>query len=100
MKAVESYLVIPQEISKIKNLDCTIFTEKNFHMKVYGIKLYIYHPSFNKNIVITGLLDDIILNFINNNTFINTKKQQIKDNLPIDENFHNESFQENHNTFN
>ena len=56
---------------KIKNLDCTIYTEKNFQMKVYGIKLYIYHPSFNKNIVITGLLDDIILNFINNNTFIN-----------------------------
>jgi ATP-dependent Lon protease len=78
---------------KIKNLDCTIFTEKNFHMKVYGIKLYIYHPSFNKNIVITGLLDDIILNFINNNTFINIKNQQIKDNLPVDENFHNESFQ-------
>ena len=78
---------------KIKNLDCTIYTEKNFQMKVYGIKLYIYHSSFNKNIVITGLLDDIILNFINNNTFINTKKQQIKDNLPIDENFHNESFQ-------
>ena len=78
---------------KIKNLDCTIYTEKNFQMKVYGIKLYIYHSSFNKNIVITGLLDDIILNFINNNTFINTKKQQIKDNLPSDENFHNESFQ-------
>jgi len=78
---------------KIKNLDCTIFTEKNFHMKVYGIKLYIYHSSFNKNIVVTGLLDDIILNFINNNAFINTKNQQIKDNLPIDENFHNEPFQ-------
>ena len=77
---------------KISNLDCILCIDKNFHMKVYGIKLYIYHPTFNKNIIITGFLDDIIINFINNNTFINIKKQQLTDNLPNDENFHNESF--------
>ena len=69
----------------IHNLDCILYTEKNFHMKIYGIKLYIYHPTFSKNIVITGILDDIILNFISNNIFINMKKQQILDNMPLPE---------------
>ena len=74
------------------HLDCKQIDEKQFHFKVYGIKLYICHPSFSTNIVITGILDDIIINFINNNTFLNTSVQQIADNLPQDENFHSAPF--------
>ena len=77
---------------EIINLDCIPSDDKNYTFKVYGIKLYIYNPSFEKNIIITGILDDIIINFINNNTFLNSKIQQIADNLPQDEHFHSDSF--------
>ena len=77
----------------IKNLDCynIAFNVKSFYMKVYGIKLYIYHPLFKKSILISGVVDDIMIGFLNN-IFIHSKIKKIKDFLPKNPDFNNENF--------
>jgi len=79
---------------KTKNFDCTDIAanSKQFHMKVYGLKVYVYHSAFNKHLLIYGIVDDIIIQFLNNK-FINNVASSIKNNLPIDEDFKGESFE-------
>ena len=53
---------------KISNLDCfDVFSiVKPFQLKVYGIKIHIYNNSLKKGLIINGLVDDIMINFLNN----------------------------------
>jgi len=77
-----------------KNFDCTdvSLNSKQFHMKVYGLKIYIYHSAFNKHLLIYGIVDDIILQFLNNK-FINNAMFNIKNNLPNNGEFKGDSFE-------
>jgi ATP-dependent Lon protease len=77
-----------------KNFDCTdvSLNSKHFHMKVYGLKVYIYHSAFNKHLLIYGIVDDIVLQFLNNK-YINNAMSTIKNNLPNNEEFKGESFE-------
>ena len=77
---------------KAKNLDCydISLNVKPFHMKVYGMKLYIYHTTLKKGIIIYGIIDDIMIGFLNNklinqkfnNTkeFLQNQESEVKDN--------------------
>ena len=78
----------------IKNFSCydVVSSYKQFHMKVYGIKLYIHSSTLNKSLVIFGVIDDVVMDFLNNK-YITKKKQEIKDNLPKENDFHHESFE-------
>jgi ATP-dependent Lon protease len=78
---------------KTKNFDCSdvVLNSKQFHNKVYGMKLYIYNSSFKKNLLIYGTVDDVIIDFMNNK-YINEKMRKIKDNLPNDNEFKGEAF--------
>ena len=82
-----------EENNKFNNLECLEIDSniKKFHIKVYGIKLYIYNSDLNKGIMITGMIDDIIVDFLNNN-FILLKNTEIKENLPNDNIFKEECF--------
>ena len=53
---------------KNQNMDCSDITScyKQLHMKIYGMKLHITNTSLKKNIVIYGIVDDIIVEFLNN----------------------------------
>jgi len=97
-----SYKVIPKkEDSKKKdeiddktpNLTCfdVVSLYKQFHMKVYGIKVFVYSITLKKNILIYGILDDIVIEYLNNK-FILDKIKNIKNNIPNDLEFKNESF--------
>jgi len=79
---------------KTKNFDCTdvAINSKQFHMKVYGLKVYVYHSAFNKHLLIYGIVDDIIIQFLNNK-FINNSISCVKNNLPTDDDFKSESFE-------
>ena len=79
---------------KIKNLECcdVVSNYKQFHMKVYGIKLYIHNDVLKKSLVIYGIVDDIIVDFLNNK-YINTILKQIRTNIPNEERFKNDSFE-------
>jgi endopeptidase La len=67
----------------IKNLDCFEFPNdtKSFYLKLNGLKLYIYNHQ--KIIVINGLMDNIVVDFMNS-PYISHKFQNF---LSIDNNY-------------
>ena len=75
------------------NLSCYEVSSlyKQFHMKVYGIKLIIYSAVLNKTLTIFGIIDDVIINFLINN-FITNKKTNFIQNLPQNNTFNSETF--------
>lgn len=77
----------------MKNLECrdVVQTYKQFHMKVHGMKLYMNSSVQNKSILIHGLVDDVIVDFLNS-PFINAKKQRIVDTMPSNFNEQFKSF--------
>jgi hypothetical protein len=78
---------------KTKNLtgiDIGIKT-KSFHLKVFGIQIVVHNPQNKKSIIINGIVDDIMIQFLNNK-FIQLKYQSIKDNIPLSKEFQCESF--------
>ena len=98
-----SYRVIPKKDEskkkddnedKIDNLSCfdVSSTFKQFHMKVYGIKVYIYSVPLKKNLLIYGIVDDIVIEYLNN-TYISNKMKAIKDNIPNENDFPPEIFE-------
>jgi ATP-dependent Lon protease len=87
-----SYKII-NKLEDKNNLDCFDINNsyKQFYVKVHGIKIYIYNSSSKKGLLIYGLIDDIILDFIDNK-FVKNKLQDIKNNLPNDNDFKSVSF--------
>jgi len=81
-------------IDDITNLNCcdVVSSYKQFHMKVYGIKLLIHNSVLKKSLVIFGIVDDIVIEFLNNK-YVTNKQKKIVENLPQDEDFKSESFQ-------
>jgi ATP-dependent Lon protease len=78
---------------KSKNLvgiDMSIKT-KSFHLRVFGIQIVVHNPQNKKSIIINGVVDDIMIHFLNNK-FIQLKYQSIKDNIPLSKEFQCESF--------
>jgi ATP-dependent Lon protease len=78
---------------KFKNLDCYDVSNsyKQFHMKVYGIKVYINSTPLNKSLLIFGILDDIMIDLLYNKFIIN-KINNINNNIPNDSEFQKETF--------
>jgi ATP-dependent Lon protease len=68
---------------KTNNLECfDIFSSnKEFYMKVYGIKIYIYNNSLKKGLIIYGIVDDVIISFLKNKYILSVQKD-ISTNLP------------------
>jgi hypothetical protein len=75
------------------NLDCFEVSSsfKQFYMKAYGIKVYISSSSLKKSIIVYGIVDDVIIDFLNNE-YIFLKQSQIKSNIPSDSNFNADMF--------
>ena len=78
---------------KSKNLDSADISIKikAFHLKVFGIQLLVYNPQHKKSIIITGIVDDIMLEFLNNK-YVNLKYQSIKENVPNSQEFQGDTF--------
>jgi hypothetical protein len=66
-------------------------SNKSFHLKVHGIQIIIHNDVQKKSLIITGVIDDIIINVLNNK-FINLKLKQINDNIPQENEFKSEYF--------
>ena len=75
------------------NLMCydVVTLYKQFHMKVYGMKLMLHSSTLKKSLIIFGVVDDAIVDFLNNKYIIN-KKIAVKDNAPQEEDFKQDSF--------
>jgi ATP-dependent Lon protease len=79
---------------KISNFECSdvISIYKQFHMKVYGIKVCINSIPLKKSLLIYGIVDDVVINFLNNK-YICNKIKSIKENIPNDDDFKVESLE-------
>ena len=78
---------------KSKNLDCAELSIKikSFYLKVYGIQVIIHNPQHKKSLIISGVVDDIMIEFLNNK-FVNLKMKAIKDNVPNSTEFKGDTF--------
>ena len=78
---------------KSKNLDSSDISIKikQFHLKIYGIQIVVHNPQHKKSLIITGTVDDIMIDFLHNR-FINLKNKAIKENAPQTTEFQNEVF--------
>lgn len=76
-----------------ENLTCSevVSAYKQFHMKVYGIKLYVYSETLKKGLIVFGYIDDIVVEFLNCK-YITEKKTLIRENIPHDTEFQKDSF--------
>ena len=76
-----------------KNLDSIDISIKNksFHLKVYGIQVVVHNPQHKKSLVISGVVDDIIIDILNNK-FVNLKMKAIRENVPNTQEFKGETF--------
>jgi ATP-dependent Lon protease len=77
----------------IANFSCSDISSiyKQFHMKVYGIKLHVYSALLKKSLLITGIVDDVLIEFLNNG-YITNKIKLLKDNVPNDPEFKGDIF--------
>ena len=68
---------------KSKNLDIAELSVKikSFQLKVYGIQMIVHNPQHNKSLIITGTVDDIIIDLLENK-FVNLKIKAINENMP------------------
>jgi len=84
----------PDEFLHEKNLDCSdiLLLSKQFHMKIHGIKVYIYNSLQKKGLIVYGYVDDVIMDFLNN-PYISNKKADVFKHLPVENDFKSESFQ-------
>jgi hypothetical protein len=72
----------------ISNINISI---KSFHLKVHGIQVIINNESQKKSLLITGIIDDIIVDILNNK-HIQLKLKQINENIPNENEFKTEYF--------
>jgi ATP-dependent Lon protease len=79
--------------TKLKTLDCVDIHihNKNFFLNVYGLQVVIHNPQNHNSILITGYIDDINIEYINNK-FIQLKKRALKENMPNSIDFNNNNF--------
>lgn len=93
----DSYFMVISDnnnLEKISNMHCldVIDSFKQFHMKVYGMKVYLFNSNKTKCILVNGIVDDLSIDFINNK-YIQIKEKQIKDKLPCQDNYKGPNFQ-------
>ena len=76
-----------------ENLVCydVVAIYKQFHMKVYGMKVIIHSATLKKSLIIFGIVDDIVINFLNNKYILN-KQKLTKENIPPEDDFKGDSF--------
>jgi ATP-dependent Lon protease len=81
-----------EDVIEAPNLECSDITAsyKQFHMKVYGVKVFVRNVALKKGLYIFGIVDDILIEFLNNK-YISTIHKNIDANLQ-ENGFHKESF--------
>jgi len=78
---------------KSNNLDAidVSIKVKFFHLKVYGLQLVVHNIQQKKSLIITGTIDNILIDLLDN-SYINSKIKMIKENAPNTPEFQDETF--------
>lgn len=79
---------------KTQNFTCydVVGSYKQFHMKVYGMKIYIRSEVLKKSLIVFGIVDDIVIKYLNNK-YVTEKINNTIDNLPTEAEFKKEIFE-------
>jgi ATP-dependent Lon protease len=79
---------------KTTNLSCFDICSayKQFHMKVFGIKVYVHSIPLKKSLLIYGIVDDVVIDFLNNK-YITGKLKKIRENIPNENEFQLDVFE-------
>jgi hypothetical protein len=80
-------------VETTNNFDCFDLarTCKEFQKKVYGIKIAIHNDIEKKTLIISGVVDDILMD-CTNHTFIKEKLERLYKEKPTDKDFQNDDF--------
>jgi len=75
-------------VDHAKSFDCFDLarTKRNFQIRVYGIKLAIQDAAQKQTLIISGVVDDILLDCINNN-YLSKSLKKIEEERPNDKDF-------------
>jgi hypothetical protein len=65
---------------------------KQFHMKVYGMKIYIRSDILKKSLIVFGIVDDIVIKYLNNK-YVTEKTNNVINSLPNEAEFKIETFE-------
>ena len=83
-RIVEDFMIVETS----ENLDCFDLARngKSFQSKVYGIKVTLQNPEQKKTIIVSGIVDDIMIECLNY-TFVGDKIKSLLNNKPKDNDF-------------
>lgn len=78
---------------ELNNLCCLELSTstKSFHKRVHGMSVFIHHQTLNKDLLITGVLDNVVTPMLNS-PYLNDKLEDIHVNSPKDEWFTHDYF--------
>lgn len=88
-RIVEDFMIV----ETAETFDCFDLarTSKNFQTKVYGIKIALQNIKEKKTLIISGIVDDVILQ-CSNHKFVDTKIASLYKTRPKDPEFHTQNF--------
>lgn len=77
----------------VKHLDCIDISlnVKQFHLKVYGIQVLIHNNTHNRSLIISGIVDDAMIDLLNN-AYLENLTNKIMGGVPDDSEFKTETF--------
>ena len=77
-----------------QNLTCYDISAsyKQFHVKVYGLKIFVRSDVLKKSLIIFGIVDNVVINYLNNK-YITSKIENVVKNLPNEQDFQVEHFE-------
>lgn len=82
--------ILSDKSNNLDSIDVSIKV-KSFHLKVYGLQLVVHNLQQKKSLIITGTVDNILLDLLDN-IYINSKIKMIKENAPNAPEFQDEAF--------
>ena len=89
-KVISDDHILSDKSNNLDAIDVSIKV-KSFHLKVYGLQLVVHNTHQKKSLIITGTVDNILVDLLDNN-YINSKIKMIKDNAPKTPEFQDETF--------
>jgi ATP-dependent Lon protease len=82
--------ILSDKSNNLDSIDVSIKV-KSFHLKVYGLQLVVHNIQQKKSLIITGAVDNILLDLLDN-VYINSKIKMIKENAPKTAEFQDDTF--------
>ena len=82
--------ILSDKSNNLDSIDVSIKI-KSFHLKIYGLQLVVHNIQQKKSLIISGIVDNIIVDLLDN-TYINSKIKMIKENAPKTPEFQDDTF--------